>query len=135
MTWNITLSDKQMSVVCRALENYSRLMMGQIDNALEDFTDLSWSERKSIHDFARKIIFAELGSSNAYYSISSEKIGDNAQISWDILQVLRQAVSWHRVGKKLGEDEREWSTMMGVNFDDPFCCNSHPLCKVERNDG
>jgi hypothetical protein len=132
MTWKIEVSDKQAGVIMKALEVYSRMLMGQISTILEEFPDLSWDDRQYIHNIARQHIFKELDNSHAFYSISSDKINPKAQIAWDIQQVVRQAVSWHRAGKKLGEDKRDWSEMLGVDFDDPFPSNSEPLCKIER---
>ena len=134
MSWKIELSDTQVSVIQKALEMYSRLLMGQISTVLEAFPDLSWDDRQQIHKFARQYIFKELDSPNAFYSIcNGDKIGENAQVAWDIQQVVRQAVSWHRAGKKLGVDKRDWGdSMWGVNFDDPSQTGSEPLCKIER---
>ena len=136
MTWKIELSDKQVNVIQKALEIYSRLLMGQISTVLEEFRDLSYDDRQQIHIFARQYIFKELDSPHSFYSIcNGEKIGDKAQIAWDIQQVVRQAVSWHRAGKKLGVDKRDWGdSMWGVSFDDPFQTSSEPLCKIERVD-
>lgn len=134
MTWKIEVSDKQAGVILKALEVYSRLLMGQISTCLEEFSDLSYDDRQIIHNFARQYIFKELDSPHAFYSICNrEKVDEKAQIAWDIQQVVRQAVCWHRAGKKLGVDKRDWGDgMWGVSFDDPFQTSDEPLCKIER---
>lgn len=134
MSWRLEITDRQAEVLMRALDVYSRFLMGQISTCLDEFHDLSYDDKQTIHLYARQFIFKELDSPYAFYSICNrEKVDEKAQIAWDIQQVVRQAVSWHRAGKKLGVDERDWGDgMFGVSFDDPFQTSDEPLCKIER---
>jgi hypothetical protein len=60
MKYTIEITEKQKEVIVRALETYVRLMIGQIDIVVGDnFKELSWDDKKIIHETARKFIFKE----------------------------------------------------------------------------
>lgn len=129
--WNLKINTNQAAVLSRALEIYTRLLLGQIDNVLEEHHNLTWDQRREIHELARQYIFPEHGV-NGHPGIYGEQTNENAQIAWDIAATVRQALSWDREGKELGKDERDWKTMMGVNFDDPLRCSNEPLPKFTK---
>ena len=131
MSWNLKLNDKQASVVSRALDIYSRLLMGQIDNVLHEFPNLSYDERRHLHKIVRQYVFSELDES-AYYGICSEQTDEKAKVAWDVQQVIRQALSWDSLGKDPKKDRRDWNEMMGVSFDDPFVTSLEPLAEIEK---
>lgn len=129
-SWNLTLNVTQANLVSRAMELYTRLMIGQISAVLEEHTDLSWDDREAIHRFARMYIFPEHGS-NGGPGICSDETSEKAKIAWDISATMRQALAWDREGKDIGKDTRSHD-MYGVIFDDPMRTSNEPLPKITK---
>ena len=130
--WNIKVNKKQADIINKALEIYNRLLMGQIDVVLEVFINqLSYDDRQTIHRFARQFIYKELGHSSSSYSIRSKEICETARVAYDIEQVIRQVLSWHKKGKEVGKDQSD-SSMIGVSFYDPLRTSDEPLPKMAK---
>lgn len=120
--WSLTVTDKQADVLVKALELFSGLSMGQLDGLLKfkDFQkDVNRGALRSCLNLAKQLMFPELPD-NAYHGVGT--CGDEADIAWDIHQVLRHKISWTRYPKG-------GST---VNFHEPFPYGSEPLCDIKE---
>jgi hypothetical protein len=120
----ITVDETQARVIMNALEFYTRMRLGQFDNAIADLflfrRKWNW-EQFNYHALRLKnTVFPEL-SENASYGIYNKEVGEWAQISWDIHQVIRHDLSWF-----LYPDGG-----MTVNFDKPMNTSEHKLPLVE----
>lgn len=117
--YRLELDEQQAQLVIQALDMATRLHMGQTNivgeylqgcssrNADPVIVDAMLDRlRRECFDFSRSQSFG----------ITSEKISDDARVMWDIHQVLRHRLSWDSAGNP---ETRNWTTMMGVNFDEP----------------
>jgi len=101
----LTMTERQASTIMDALDIYSRLGLGQIDK-LEHTLRFKFGKHKVEYD-ADKIekllkevkdtLFPELRS-NYYCShgIFSPETPEDSKISWDLIQVLRYPIAWHK---------------------------------------
>lgn len=123
---SIELSETQADVVRVALESYSRMLIGQLDYALEPIrwkTKSDWyQDVMPVLDEVKHLIF-ELAP-NASYGIYSTEVSDNARVAWDIQQVIRNKMSWHSNPKG----------SMTVNFDRPMKSSQEelPICSIVK---
>ena len=95
-TVTATLTLSQARVVMRALNLYSRLHMGQVDELMFLFGYRRTFDREQVRSIIRELrarLFPEL-SANEYYSVSDEHVGDGRD-AWDVQQAMRYAVAWH----------------------------------------
>ena len=95
----LELSEKQAEVVLNALNLYSRLALGQVEEIHKTLTD--FGEFNPLHEVdtilsqLKDEFFPELGA-NTFYAIHSDKVSEKAKISYDILQVLRHKLAWDK---------------------------------------
>ena len=138
MKYQVELSERQIDVINKALDLYGRLHIGQteaISRAIENktFNDPEVDHEK-IEDFVEElktIAFPGLHR-NAFFGIFSNEAGPEAQIAWDIQQVLRHRVSWDKAGNP---STRDHQTMWTVNYDSPMQSRpDEPLCEIRRTD-
>ena len=116
-----TLSTAELSGLRTACELYARLAIGQ-GWAAAGYLGCPQDAAQAVHAFDqrfREIFFPELRR-DAYYGINSQLVHDNARVAWDILQVVRQHLAFHALGKVVGQDKRDVRTMKGPDFDDPM---------------
>ena len=100
-TYQITLSEKQLSIIERALELYARIHMGQLDEVRFELRlhELStgvndwakWDEIRALLDKASER-FTNLG--GGYFGILSEKVSNKAKVAWDLYQDIRYRLAW-----------------------------------------
>ena len=129
--YKITVSNEQARVLMEACEIFSRLGIGQCDEALRRLPVekvLGWyADMRKIKD----IISPHL-KSNLYVSES-----DETKYAWDLYQVIRHRVSWDKAIAdniiSLG-DKRNWSKMLGVQYDEPMNTSGLPLAKIEKSE-
>lgn len=118
------LNEKQANVIKDALEFYSRIQMGQfdeIDNLMSDTWKrrLSHEQAKYLESQLHHIYFPELHPFS-YYGIFSAELPEDAKISWDIFQVLRNKMAWHRCP----------GGGITVDFDKPLPASNEELVRV-----
>ncbi len=124
--YNIKVSNKQIQIIQEALDLYSRLGMGQVDELISPFSGPlqiyheDHEEAKVYCEGLKRLAFPGL-STNAYYGIFGEKTAEDSKISYDLIQVMRNVVAWHQ-NPEGG---------MGVNFDKPLAASDEALCEVE----
>ena len=118
--------------MCEALEVYSRLKHGQIDELRNLFRDrwcepngsFNWSS-EFLFDSLNAMIFPELPK-NAYHGVGSQ-IYPESTVAWDIMQVLRHRLAWDRLRAE-GKDKPEF---YGVQYNPPMRFGSEPLAQIE----
>lgn len=127
----IEMTAEQAYTLMEALEDYSRLGMGQ-------FEVVEWRRELDTYDKelhrpkydrelaigylrqARQVIFTDL-STNSYIGIKNT--GERNKISWDIYQQLRHDISHFKFPDEPLESR-------GKHFDRPFVESNQPLPKI-----
>ena len=96
------LNEEQAKVVLQALDLFSRIHMGQVEevDAIIRLYGINQKTKdldgmKNAMAMFKKAAFPEL-SSTSYHGINSSDIDDNARVAWDIQQVLRNVIAWHK---------------------------------------
>ena len=121
----LTLTEEQADILLMALDTYNRLMMGQF-NAVSDLfpaRDFDRGKAAAALQAARQAVMPELDP-RGYHGIESREIPDRARIAFDVEQVLRHALSWHRHPEG----------GITVNFDKPYWTSPEPRPRVEIRD-
>ena len=119
---HLTLTEEQAYTLWEALETYNRLMMGQF-NAVTGLFPARKFDRKAAAAAlleARQTVMPELDP-RGYHGIESREVPDRARIAFDVEQVLRHALSWHRHPEG----------GIGVCYDKPYRTSREPLIRVE----
>lgn len=117
--YRLELDEQQAQLVIQALDMATRIHMGQTNIVGEYLQGCSpRNANPEIVDSALELLRRECFgfTRSESFGITSEQISDDARVMWDIHQVLRHRLSWDRAGNP---ETRDWSTMMGVNFDEP----------------
>ena len=142
----IELTKKHQEVIIKALDLYSRVLMGQfeaINSTLlwEGFYKMNPRSEEN-RDFESEMekrdeslqLLEELKQINGFHVNESFGIAsavEPARIAYEIQKVISCYKSWGEVGKNPLTDERDWSTMLGVNYDIPLKITEEPLPKVK----
>lgn len=119
------MTENQARVLMRALDLYSRVRMGQfrtISYLFTPYREFDWTVVDYHLDATKRAIFPELDT-NAYYGIFNDEVGD-AKNAWDIHQVVRHALAWHR----------NLEGGITVDFDEPWATSDEPLPTIELED-
>ena len=122
---HLTLTEEQAYTLWEALETYNRLMMGQF-NAVTDLfpaRDFDRGKAAAALQEARQTVMPELDP-RGYYGIRNLEAGEQARVAFDIQQVLRHALAWHR----------HPAGGIGVCYDEPYKTSRAPLIRVEIQD-
>lgn len=132
----ITINREQSQVLHKALDLFSRLLMGQVEE-LDFFfrTELFLRKNMSVDieklryvvRCLKQIAFPEF-SSNESYSIGSPEGSEKAKVAYDILQKLRFELYKHDVaaGKEVAKHT--------VNSSPPMVFSTEPLPDVKIDD-
>lgn len=133
--YTLTINKEQARIICEALELYSRLKHGQIDELRNLFRD-RWCAPNSQFNWDNEWIFAQLKAMifpdlafGAYYGVGS-KIYPESTVAWDVMQVLRHRLAWDRL-KAEGKTEPEF---YGVQYNPPMRFGSEPLAEIRCED-
>ena len=107
-------------LLMHACETMARIGMGQF-KAMVDLLrpDFNWDQGWDIERFLKERIFPEM-SPQGYNGIKCKEVNESTQVAWDAYQHIRREISWFDAGKDFRKDQRDWKTMMTVNFDDPM---------------
>lgn len=99
MKITITLSDKQAEVLVGALDLYSRVMIGQLENVEEVLRLAYWTElgvekldhARGLFDAAKAVLWGF--SRGASYGIHNTKASDKARQAFDLQQAIRNTIA------------------------------------------
>ena len=130
--YTLTITTEQGYVIREALEIFSRLKHGQIDELRNLFSDrwcapnspFNWSTEPLL-DVLKALIFPEL-EKNSYHGVGS-KVYPDATIAWDLMQVIRHRIAWD----KLANEGKTEPDHYGVQYNPPMRFGSEPLAKIE----
>ena len=146
----IEINDEQAYVIVEALDLFSRILIGQVEEAgsvmnkynvnmldSEVVGDVgkqytqhkpdkkAYDEHHDFTDAIRSLKHSLLGiHCNGSYGIHSDVVHDNARVAYDVQQVLRNHLAW----KNLKSDSIGGT--MGVSFDKPYQTSKLPLPKI-----
>lgn len=122
-------------MLMQACETIARIGMGQFKAMVELLKpDASWDESLGIENYLKSILKPEL-TSQSFDAVRSVKCPEASQVAWDAYQHIRREIAWRDVGKDWRVDQRVFSEMWGVNYDEPFKASKLPGdFKVERVD-
>lgn len=149
----IDINDEQAYVIVEALDLFSRVLIGQseeagsvmnkysvnmLDSEVVGAVGKQYTQHKpnkkaydEHHDFTdaiRSLKYSLLGiHSNGSYGIHSGVVHDNARVAYDIQQVLRNHLAW----KNYSGDSVMGT--IGVSFDTPYQTSKLPLPKIEES--
>jgi hypothetical protein len=137
MLYNLTVTKKQLQMIDRALEAVARMSIGQpamcVEYALENDSHLLLKEGRDIIESVESIIKPAIGlSRNSSYGVGKYPYTDNII---DIHEVIRYHLSWEHAEYEglVNEDgTRNWSKMMGVNYDKPHHWGDEQLPSIEK---
>jgi hypothetical protein len=120
--YSLEVTEKQSEVLCAALEMYSRVQTGQFWAMAEPwyFNHDNHRQLYDALDALKPIIFPELPH-NGYHGIHSPKVADEAQMAWDIQQVIRHRLAWDKTPEG----------GIGVSFHDPLLSGLAPAAKIK----
>lgn len=127
MRVKLDMTVAQAEVIIRALDLIGRLHMGQIDEIESVLRKLykgkmpfPGGDIKRLCDDIRFYAFPEL-ERGSYYGIRSENVSDEARVGYDLIQVLRHAIAWHK--RPEGG--------VTVDFDEPYQTSKSDMAKIE----
>lgn len=130
-TYQLILSERQAITLVSALDLYSRIGMGQIEEivqilklnpgVLDENNSCKPTRLEAITELAKEAAECWMGRSGGYNGIFSEKIHDVFRISWDLQQVIRHRIAWDR--KPTGG--------LQVDFDEPLKSSNEPLASIK----
>lgn len=126
--YKLGMSEKQARVINSALDVYSRLLCGQIEELGVLFmdkimkSDINREELRNACAIMKKVIFPDLHP-YAEYGIYSEEAPEKSKIAYDLFQVIRNYLAWDK--QPLGGQT--------VDFYEPLKCAKHNLAKMEKS--
>lgn len=132
--YQVTLTREQLAFLSRASETCSRLVMGQMDMALDWLRN---REGKLVGDYElTKAVEALTRPAQGLAPNQSGGVGwhRSGDLLWDMHTTMRHRLAWDRAtseGIISPGEPRKWSEMAGVQYDDPTCL-VEPAIKVER---
>lgn len=129
----IELTKEQAGTVMQALEQYSRISMGQFETIVDHFHMDTYDKTLNRPEFdrdmaraylnqARSVIFTDLDR-GAYIGISHTSEG--SKISWDIYQQLRHDLAVHT-----NPNPTDPMIYWGRSYDTPHALSKQPLPKI-----
>lgn len=123
--YQIFLTEKQAQVLVDALDLYSRIGAGQLEeiaHILRINPGIQHDKVVAVEDLAKEAADCWMGRAGGHYGIFSEKIHDVFRIAWDLQQVIRYRLAW----------DRNPNGGIQVNFDDPMQSSKEPLALIKR---
>lgn len=125
-TFALTLNVKQVSVLIQALDFFSRIGIGQIE---EVQTMLRHKEHtmpgnvEAVRSFLDAVKKQLMGlDSNETWGVFHQKVSDEFKVAWDLQQVIRNKLSW-TLNPAGG---------FGVCFDEPMKAGTEPLATMNQ---
>lgn len=132
--YQITVSAEQLELLCRASETCSRLVMGQMDTALDWLRDRQ-GNRVNDQGLTRGVEAltkqAQGLDCNQSGGVGWHETGD---AMWDLYTAMRYRLAWDRAearGVISPGEPRNWTEMLGVAYDNPTSLTG-PSIQIER---
>jgi len=130
---SIKFTDKHLAVIEAALEVYSRMKMGQFENAFKEafpeklLDSVDHAQLESAHMLLRRVFFKDVdwiqSSSSASYGITNPEVGDGRN-AYEVYQTIRQ---YRAVKRNDGFFEQ-----MYTSYQDPMEITGEPLPVIEN---
>lgn len=133
--YQLTVTEEQLQAIRDACEIKARLHLGQLDDALrccynkDGVSVVDYDTIKSVEAIIKPLQGLR---PHASYGIGAFRIVDRL---WEIYSTVRHRLAWDRAyaaGKIKSGEPRNWSEMMGVQYDEPMSVSGEPLPKVEK---
>lgn len=136
--WTLTADERQFRIIVKALNLFSRLLMGQIEE-LDNFfrwescgnnlrvDPNNYEAITQLVEALKPLIFPELPIKGSY-GIHSPEISDESKIAFDLIQVIRHRLAWDAAGNP---SKRRWPDMMQVDYDEFMPCSTHPKAQMD----
>lgn len=131
------LSENQLVVIKHACDVYSRLMIGQLDDALRLFPvkkEIDWTAYHDdilrIKDILNK--YTEFDLKNSNLGIYNPSVNPSARVAYDIHQVIRNKVAYDKAIKQgiiQKGGSRKMPEMIQVDYDEPIQTSDETLPK------
>lgn len=139
------LSVEESVRIILALDVYFRTIMGQFEiieeyirtNVILEDSDVSdrFLILNDIEYFLKAIKRQNGIPANGNFGLSNENIDDSARAAYDIKKSIEYVIAWEKEGKDPEKDGRDFSTMLGNNYDKPsqtaFDKKDYPLPVAE----
>lgn len=130
--YTITLNERQLRMICTAVEEYGRLRMGQTMDLSDDLAFQNYEYKKDDPEFDRRLLRREATRELLDLAMRAASNGDymhfqkteNVMVALDMYSVIRNFF-WHQ----LPEDKRESWT---VDADPVYIWGPEPKIKVEK---
>jgi len=120
--YSIKITENQADIIIRALENYSRVGIGQFKNIFEDIFSIDVTYREDVTNLLDALNKAVMNDSvNKYRGICSPSTPENVKIAYEISKSLLCYRSW----------EKEPKGGPTVNFHEPLKISKEPLIEIK----
>lgn len=141
--YTVTITREQAYVLIKATEILARLGIGQFRDALEclptrEFLPHGWHEdMDAIGKLLSRHMIEGIDGYRSILGMHHNDVRENARVSWDLYQVLRNRLAWDRaiadgIVESI-ESPRKWPEMMQVYYDEPMRVSCQPLALVRPN--
>lgn len=123
--YQLSLTEKQAQVIINALDLYSRIGMGQLEeiaHILRSSPNANPDKILAVEALAREAADCWMGHVGGYNGISSDKVHDVFRIAWDLQQVIRYRLAW----------DRHPEGGIQVVFDEPLKSSKEPFAVIKK---
>jgi hypothetical protein len=138
--YQLTLSPEQANVLVKALDLYSRVLMGQLEEVVniiphsgKAYEHATGEDRQTARELIRQVKdYLFKLSAGSFHGIHSDDIGESPKVAWDLLQVIRHHLSWDEAGWP----QERTIDMLTTNFDEPMrSSETEPLATIKSTHG
>lgn len=141
MKYHLTVNEEQLRIIHDSLDLYSRILIGQYEEAGKLGLDYSvnmldnenpYNPKPEKHEYKLHHVFSDmireakviLGfDRNGSYGIHSEHVHENARNSYDIVQVIRNYLA--------NKNYKEGDSRIGVSFDTPHQTGEYEMPEIQ----
>ena len=114
--YNLEASDKQLELIVRALDFYSRVQMGQVSELTNPYAiplpDADYSDVETKVSDLKKTMFPDLDE-KSYYSLKSKKLPDTVRQAVDLMETINYEMTDQVEGIKSNKPFH-WSSEMDL---------------------
>ena len=124
-TYTLTMSEEQAQVAVRALDLYTRIGIGQFEEAFRVYdplnSELEPDERRGMEILVTEVKRIYGHPMNGSHGIHNDKVRDDFRAAYDIQQVIRNRIAF----------DRNPEGGMQVDFDTPRAISQLPLPSIK----